>query len=155
METSNRGGYRPGAGRKSEWKSGETKAVKLPVALIPRILEIAKVLDAGGNVLEIKYWDEREPVPQDRVSWNCYRRVEEYNQCQRERYWGDWEWRQACQSEAEAKANIAQWEKWNQENNARTDGALIHEEYEIRLERIIPANLQKPQPGDVVLGGCY
>lgn len=48
-----RGGYRQGSGRKGQWKTGATKAVKLPVALIPKLVEIAKVLDEGGEVLEV------------------------------------------------------------------------------------------------------
>jgi len=47
---SGRGGYRPGAGRKGEWKSGKTKAVKLPESLIPRIVELARMLDEGGEI---------------------------------------------------------------------------------------------------------
>lgn len=48
-----RGGFRLGSGRKGQWKSGTTKAVKLPVQLIPRLLDLAKVLDEGGEVLEV------------------------------------------------------------------------------------------------------
>ncbi len=44
------GGYRPGAGRKGEWKSGKTKAVKLPETLVPEILRIARVIDDGQKI---------------------------------------------------------------------------------------------------------
>ena len=41
-----RGGKREGAGRKSTWNTGKTKAVKLPELLIPEIVEFAKVIDS-------------------------------------------------------------------------------------------------------------
>lgn len=40
-----RGGKREGAGGKPSWRNGKTKAVRVPVALADRILEIARVLD--------------------------------------------------------------------------------------------------------------
>ena len=40
-----RGGKRKGAGRKSAWNAGKTKAVKLPELLIPEIVEFAKMVD--------------------------------------------------------------------------------------------------------------
>ena len=46
----NRGGYRPGAGRKGEWRSGKTKAVKLPEKLVDEITAIARALDEGQEV---------------------------------------------------------------------------------------------------------
>lgn len=45
IRQNNRGGYRPGAGRKGEWKSGKTKAVKLPERLVDEIMLIARALD--------------------------------------------------------------------------------------------------------------
>ncbi len=49
-----RGGIRPGAGRPSSWASGcgreDTKLIRVPVALVDQLLEIAHVLDAGGRV---------------------------------------------------------------------------------------------------------
>ena len=48
--TDNRGGYREGAGRKGEWKSGKTKAIKLPEKLIDEITAIARALDDGHEV---------------------------------------------------------------------------------------------------------
>lgn len=44
------GGAREGAGRKGEWRSGQTKAYKLPVALAEQIIALAKALDAGQEV---------------------------------------------------------------------------------------------------------
>ena len=41
-----RGGKRKGAGRKSAWNAGKTKAVKLPESLIPEIVEFAKTIDS-------------------------------------------------------------------------------------------------------------
>ena len=41
-----RGGKRKGAGRKSAWNTGKTKAVKLPELLIPEIVEFAKTIDS-------------------------------------------------------------------------------------------------------------
>ena len=46
----NRGGYRKGSGRKSPWKSGETRTIRVPEALADRLLEIAHWLDEGGNI---------------------------------------------------------------------------------------------------------
>ncbi len=46
----NRGGYREGAGRKGEWKSGKTKAIKLPEKLVDEITAIARALDDGHEV---------------------------------------------------------------------------------------------------------
>lgn len=43
-----RGGKREGAGRKGTWKSGATKTVKLPVALIDATLAYARKLDDGA-----------------------------------------------------------------------------------------------------------
>lgn len=44
------GGARAGAGRKGEWRSGQTKAYKLPVVLAEQIIALAKALDAGQEV---------------------------------------------------------------------------------------------------------
>lgn len=41
------GGKRAGAGRKSGWKSGPCKAVKIPVSLADDVLRFAHQLDAG------------------------------------------------------------------------------------------------------------
>lgn len=152
-ENNHRGGYRLGSGRKGQWKSGTTKAVKLPEALIPRLLELAKILDEGGEVIEVARFTPSAPPPPDRLSWNVYRRIEQYDQWKGGKYWGDWELSKACQSEAKADGWIAQYEQWNRESNARTDGALIQEQYEKRLERISPAIVPHPRPDDAVLGG--
>lgn len=42
-----RGGYRENSGRKPKWNLGETKAVRIPVAIADTIMEVAKRLDEG------------------------------------------------------------------------------------------------------------
>lgn len=42
-----RGGYRENSGRKQKWNLGETKAVRIPVAIADTIMEVAKRLDEG------------------------------------------------------------------------------------------------------------
>lgn len=42
-----RGGSRAGAGRKPSWKSGVTKTVKLPIALLERVMAFAHQIDEG------------------------------------------------------------------------------------------------------------
>lgn len=44
-----RGGYRPGAGRKGAWRHGETRTIRVPVALADRLLEIGRELDSGND----------------------------------------------------------------------------------------------------------
>lgn len=45
-----RGGYRAGAGGKPTWRSGKTKTIRVPEALVERILQIARVLDEEGSL---------------------------------------------------------------------------------------------------------
>jgi len=49
-----RGGSRPGAGKKSSWKSGckfaETKLIRVPERLSAQLLEIAHALDEGKHI---------------------------------------------------------------------------------------------------------
>jgi hypothetical protein len=46
-----RGGARPGAGGGGRWKHGQTKLVRLPVALVEKILEVARYMDQNdGNL---------------------------------------------------------------------------------------------------------
>ena len=44
-----RGGYRKESGRRSTWKSGKTKPVRVPVSLAEKVMEIARILDEGGD----------------------------------------------------------------------------------------------------------
>ncbi|HEY9633114.1 MAG TPA: hypothetical protein V6D14_06900 [Coleofasciculaceae cyanobacterium] len=42
-----RGGARENSGRKPKWNLGETKAIRVPVAIADTLMEIAKRLDEG------------------------------------------------------------------------------------------------------------
>jgi hypothetical protein len=46
-----RGGARPGAGGGTRWKHGRTKLVRLPVALLDEILEVARYMDQNEGRL--------------------------------------------------------------------------------------------------------
>ncbi len=46
-----RGGARPGAGGGGRWKHGPTKLVRLPVALLDEILEVARYMDQNDGKL--------------------------------------------------------------------------------------------------------
>jgi hypothetical protein len=46
-----RGGARPGAGGGARWKHGRTKLVRLPVALLDEILEVARYMDKNEGRL--------------------------------------------------------------------------------------------------------
>jgi hypothetical protein len=46
-----RGGARPGAGGGCRWKHGPTKLVRLPVALLDQILEVARYMDQNEGQL--------------------------------------------------------------------------------------------------------
>ena len=48
---SGRGGARPGAGGGCRWKHGRTKLVRLPVALLDQILEVARYMDQNEGRL--------------------------------------------------------------------------------------------------------
>ena len=48
---SGRGGARPGAGGGCRWKHGPTKLVRLPVALLDEILEVARYMDQNEGQL--------------------------------------------------------------------------------------------------------
>ena len=48
-----RGGARENSGRKPKWNLGETKAIRVPVALADMLLEIAKRIDEGENLESI------------------------------------------------------------------------------------------------------
>ena len=45
------GGARPGAGGNCRWKHGRTKLVRLPVALVDKILEVARYMDQNEGRL--------------------------------------------------------------------------------------------------------
>ena len=48
-----RGGARPGAGGGARWKHGRTKLVRLPVALLDEILEVARYMDQNEGQLPL------------------------------------------------------------------------------------------------------
>lgn len=45
-----RGGYRENAGRKSKWRSGKTKMIRVPIKLADQLLEIAYRLDQDTDI---------------------------------------------------------------------------------------------------------
>lgn len=47
-----RGGNREGAGRKFKWKSGETRTIRVPIAIADTVLQIAQALDSGTLTFE-------------------------------------------------------------------------------------------------------
>jgi hypothetical protein len=48
-----RGGHREGAGGKHKWVHGETKVIRVPVALADQVLAIAKILDEGRSLEDV------------------------------------------------------------------------------------------------------
>jgi hypothetical protein len=60
------GGARPGAGGGSCWKHGRTKLVRLPVALVDKILEVARYMDQNEGRLPLP---DRRHV--DRLNRKC------------------------------------------------------------------------------------
>src|SRR4028119_1658026 len=59
-----RGGTRPGAGNRYKWKHRETKTVRLPIALIPKILEIAQLIDGQEYIDRVEHeFDDEEGKP--------------------------------------------------------------------------------------------
>jgi len=65
-----RGGTRPGAGNRYKWKHRETKPVRLPIALIPKILEIAQLIDGQEYIDRVQHeFDDEEGKPK---SYNGY-----------------------------------------------------------------------------------
>jgi hypothetical protein len=65
-----RGGTRPGAGNPYKWKHRETKPVRLPIVLIPKILEIAQLIDGQEYIDRVEHeFDDEEGKPK---SYNGY-----------------------------------------------------------------------------------
>jgi hypothetical protein len=69
---SGRGGARPGAGRPRLWKHGPLKMVRLPVAFVEKILEIAQYMDQNDGQLPFSEASEASMVisghPSERLS---------------------------------------------------------------------------------------
>lgn len=61
-----RGGRRLGAGGKPTWKYGKTKVIRVPEALVDRILEIVKLLDDDLPLTGVTS-SEDEPVTESKV----------------------------------------------------------------------------------------
>lgn len=60
-----RGGMRPGAGNPYKWKHRETKPVRLPIMLIPKILEIAQLIDGQEYIDRVEHeFDDEEGKPE-------------------------------------------------------------------------------------------
>jgi hypothetical protein len=60
-----RGGIRPGAGNPYKWKHRETKPVRLPIVLIPKILEIAQLIDGQEYIDRVEHeFDDEEGKPE-------------------------------------------------------------------------------------------
>jgi len=60
-----RGGTRPGAGNPYKWRHRETKPVRLPIALIPKILEIAQLIDGQEYIDRVDHkFDDEEGKPE-------------------------------------------------------------------------------------------
>jgi hypothetical protein len=60
-----RGGIRPGAGNPYKWKHRETKPVRLPIALIPKILEIAQLIDGQEYIDRVQHEFDDEEASQN------------------------------------------------------------------------------------------
>ena len=60
-----RGGIRPGAGNPYKWKHRETKPLRLPIVLIPKILEIAQLVDGQECIDHVEHEsDDEEGKPE-------------------------------------------------------------------------------------------
>jgi len=60
-----RGGTRPGAGNPYKWKHRDTKPVRLPIVLIPKILEIAQLIDGQEYIDRVQHeFDDEEGKPE-------------------------------------------------------------------------------------------
>lgn len=80
-----RGGYRRGAGRKAAWRHGETKTIRVPVALREKLLEIARQLDRGEYIYEpihselnslLSEWQAKcDAEPTDSPEWQKVRQL--------------------------------------------------------------------------------
>ncbi|MDJ0533502.1 MAG: hypothetical protein QNJ70_13600 [Xenococcaceae cyanobacterium MO_207.B15] len=80
-----RGGYRRGAGRKAAWRHGETKTIRVPIALREQLLEVARQLDRGEYISESSYseltallsqWQAKcDAEPADSVEWQKVRQL--------------------------------------------------------------------------------
>jgi hypothetical protein len=80
-----RGGYRQGAGRKAEWRQGQTQIIRVPIALKEQLLKIGRQLDRGEDIYSPTYsalktlideWQEMcEAYPPDAPQWQKVRQL--------------------------------------------------------------------------------
>jgi hypothetical protein len=68
-----RGGARENSGRKPKWNLGETKAIRVPIAIADTLLDIAKRMDNGENLnhlrLNVLIEDEEGGVSATLLGW--------------------------------------------------------------------------------------
>jgi len=60
-----RGGSRSGAGVISTWKQGRTKTIRIPISLADRLIEVARAMDEGNEV--VINLSTIEPVTESKV----------------------------------------------------------------------------------------
>ena len=60
--TANWGGARPNPGQKHKWRKGDTKAVRIPVAILDDVLNYAQLLDQENSAQELLSCDVPESL---------------------------------------------------------------------------------------------
>ena len=63
-----RGGKRIGAGSKPKWIHGETTTIRVPIALVDRVMEITQGLDRGLSFIEDKDSEKLDIIDYDTKS---------------------------------------------------------------------------------------
>jgi hypothetical protein len=71
-----RGGARLNSGPVSKWKHGKTTTIRVPIALSKRLLEIAKILDQGGE------YPPQKRSPEPNFTGDRYNQLDLLNQSQ-------------------------------------------------------------------------
>ena len=56
------GGAREGSGQKHKWRSGDTKAVRIPEKILDDVLSYARLLDNGASAQELLSYDIPESL---------------------------------------------------------------------------------------------
>jgi hypothetical protein len=64
-----RGGHREGSGRKSGWKHSETQTIRVPKIFAAQLLEYARQLDSGSELVQDEHGLNSEPSlePEDGI----------------------------------------------------------------------------------------
>jgi hypothetical protein len=65
IKQSGRGGKRLGAGRPPKWSTSDFKTIRVPVALAPQVLEIARYLDGQQDFRELQTFENEESSDYD------------------------------------------------------------------------------------------